>query len=315
MQRPLPPLNALRAFEAAARHLSLTRAAKELHVTPGALSHQIRGLEETLGVLLFERRVRSIALAAAGSRLYPGLQTGFMQIREAVAALDTIGRDRVLVVSTPPGFTAKWLAPRLHRFAIAYPEIDVRISSTMSMANFRSDGVDVALRNLAAGTAAPSDLALEKLVGLSFVPVCSPKLIAEHGRFATPSALTDVPLIHDDSRGGMPGWPEWFEAAGVSGADVERGHHFSSADLALDMVIEGAGVFLAHDVLAYDELRTGRLVIAYDFVMPSDRAYYFACLKRNERPAVPAFRDWLKAEIAALDLTAVLGVGRARASR
>jgi LysR family glycine cleavage system transcriptional activator len=315
MHRPLPPLNALRAFEAAARHLSLTRAAEELHVTPGALSHQIRGLEETLGVLLFERRVRSIALTAAGSRLYPGLQTGFMQLREAVTALDTIGRDRVLVVSTPPGFTAKWLAPRLHRFAIAHPEIDVRISSTMSMANFRSDGVDVALRNLAAGTAAPPDLALEKLVGLSFVPVCSPKLIAEHGRFATPSALTDVPLIHDDSRGGMPGWPEWFEAAGVSGADVERGHHFSSADLALDMVIEGAGVFLAHDVLAYDELRTGRLVIAYDFVMPSDRAYYFASLKRNERPAVPAFRDWLKAEIAALNLAAVLGVGRARASR
>src|SRR3954471_22842988 len=174
MQRPLPPLNALRAFEAAARHLSLTRAAEELHVTPGALSHQIRGLEEMLGLALFERRVRSIALTAAGSRLYPGLQTGFMQIRQAVNALDTIGRDRVLVVSTPPGFTAKWLAPRLHRFAIAHPEIDVRISSTMSMANFRSDGVDVAVRNVAAGSVAPPHLALEKLVGLSFVPVCSP---------------------------------------------------------------------------------------------------------------------------------------------
>jgi len=310
----MPALNALRAFEAAARHLSFTRAAEELHVTPGALSHQIRGLEETLGVLLFERRVRSIALTAAGSRLYPGLQTGFMQIREAVNTLDAVGRDRVLVVSTPPGFTAKWLAPRLHRFAIAYPDIDVRISSTMSMANFRTDGVDVALRNLAAGTAASPDLALEKLVGLSFVPVCSPKLIARHGRFATPSALTYVPLIHDDSRGGMPGWPEWFEAAGVSGAEVERGHHFSSADLALDMVIEGAGVFLAHDVLAYDELRTGRLVIAYDFVMPSDRAYYFAFLEKNDHPAIPAFREWLKAEIAALDLSGVLDAGRALAS-
>jgi LysR family glycine cleavage system transcriptional activator len=315
MHKPLPPLNALRAFEASARHLSLTRAAEELHVTPGALSHQIRGLEEMLGVTLFERRVRSIALTAAGGRLYPGLQAGFMQIREAVTALDTLGGDRVLVVSTPPGFTAKWLAPRLHRFASAHPQIDVRISSTMSMANFRSDGVDVALRNLAAGTAAPPDLALEKLIGLSFVPVCSPKLVSEHGRFATPAALLDVPLIHDDSRGGMPGWPEWFEAAGVSGADVERGHHFSSADLALDMVIEGAGVFLAHDVLAYDELRTGRLVIPYDFVMASDRAYYFACPKKSERSAVPAFRDWLKTEIAALDLTAVLGEGQARATQ
>jgi LysR family glycine cleavage system transcriptional activator len=309
MQRPLPPLNALRAFEAAARYLSLTRAAVELHVTPGALSHQIRGLEETLGVALFERRVRSIALTAAGLRLYPGLHTGFMQIRDAVDLLDTVGRERVLVVSTPPGFTAKWLAPRLHRFAIAHPEIDVRISSTMGLANFRGDGVHVAVRNLALGTPAPPDLTVEKLVGLSFVPVCSPKLIADHGRFASPVALTDVPLIHDDSLGGMPGWSEWFEAAGLSGVDLQRGHHFSSADLALDMVIEGAGVFLAHNVLAYDELRTGRLVVAYDFVLSSDRAYYFACLKKNEHPAVPAFRDWLKMEVAALDLTGVLGAG------
>src|SRR3954462_9817088 len=111
MQRPLPPLNALRAFEAAARHLSLTRAAEELHVTPGALSHQIRGLEETLGLALFERRGRSIALTPAGARLYPGLHSGFIQIRGAVDALNAVGRDRVLVVSTPPGFTAKWLAP------------------------------------------------------------------------------------------------------------------------------------------------------------------------------------------------------------
>src|SRR5271169_3070105 len=119
----MPPLNALRAFEAAARHLSLTKAAQELRVTAGALSHQIRGLEESLGLKLFERRVRSIALTPAGKQLYPGLQTGFMHIQEAIAGLSNSRDANILVVSTPPGFTSKWLAPRLHRFSSAYPEI------------------------------------------------------------------------------------------------------------------------------------------------------------------------------------------------
>src|SRR6266853_2574191 len=132
MHKPTPPLNALRAFEDAARHLSLTKAAKELHVTAGALSHQIRGLEDLLGLKLFERRVRSIALTPAGKMLYPGLQTGFTHIHDAVAGLSNAGADRALVISTPPGFTSKWLAPRLHRFSAAYPEIDARVSSSAS---------------------------------------------------------------------------------------------------------------------------------------------------------------------------------------
>ena len=148
MHKPMLPLNALRAFEVAARHLSLTKAAQELHVTAGALSHQIRGLEELLGLKLFERRVRSIGLTPAGKLLYPGLQTGFSHIREAVTGLSNASQERVLVISTPPGFTSKWLAPRLYRFASAYPEIDVRVSSSISYANFTSDGVDVAIRNL-----------------------------------------------------------------------------------------------------------------------------------------------------------------------
>ena len=116
--------------------LSLTRAAEELHVTPGALSHQIRGLEDFLGVKLFERRVRAIALTPAGKLLYPGLQTGFTRIQEAVAGLGVAGDRRVLVLSTPPGFTAKWLAPRLYRFTDAHPDIDIRVSSSFGFANF-----------------------------------------------------------------------------------------------------------------------------------------------------------------------------------
>src|SRR5262245_61008304 len=132
----MPPLNALRAFEAAARHLSLAKAAQELNVSAGAVSHQIRGLEARLGVALFERRVRAIALTAAGKLLYPGVQSAFLRIQEAVAGLKQADDARVLVVSTPPGLTSKWLAPRLHRFASAHPEIDTRISSTLKLANF-----------------------------------------------------------------------------------------------------------------------------------------------------------------------------------
>src|SRR6478752_2427447 len=146
MHRSMPPLTALRAFEAAARHLSLTRAAAELHVTAGALSHQIRGLEELLGVALFERRVRAIALTAAGKQLYPGLQTGFAHIREAVESLDAGAQPNVLVLSTSPGMTSKWLAPRLYRFGAAHPDIDVRISSSLNNANFTTDRIDLAVR-------------------------------------------------------------------------------------------------------------------------------------------------------------------------
>ncbi len=302
MHKVMPPLNALRAFEVAARHLSLTKAALELNVTASALSHQIRGLEEMLGVALFERRTRSIALTPAGKQLYPGLQTGFTHLRDAVLGLEPSGNNRVLVVSTPPGFTAKWLAPRLHSLSVSHPEMDVRISSSLGLANFRNDGVDAAIRTLAPDRPRDPDLDVERLLPLSFLPVCSPKLILERGPFTTPEALKDLPLIHDDNRREMPGWAEWFAAAGVPGVDVGRGHRFSSPDHALDMVIEGAGVFLAHDVLAYDELRTGRLVVAYDFVLPSNRAYYLVYpSKRRNHPAIAAFRDWIRGEIAALN--------------
>ena len=321
MSGSMPPLTALRAFEAAARHLSLTKAAQELHVTAGALSHQIRGLEDLLGLKLFERRVRSIALTPAGKLLYPGLQTGFGQIRDAVTGLSNASQERVLVISTPPGFTAKWLAPRLYRFASAYPEIDARVSSSLGNANFTTDGVDVAIRNLPIDAATDPALVIEKLIELSFVPVCSPRLIQMHGPLQRPEALTRVPLIHDDTLAGraqVPTWAEWFEAAGVDDVDVSRGLRFNSADHALDAAGEGAGVLLAHDVLAYDDLRTGRLVIPVEFALRSGRAYHFVCAKsRREHPHVQAFRTWIKQEVAALNWRQVRrsgGLGATRAA-
>src|SRR6476620_10155199 len=301
----MPPLNALRAFEASARHLSLTKAAQELNVSPGAVSHQIRALEALLGIALFERRVRAIALTPAARLLYPGVQNGFLQIQEAVASLRHAANERVLVVSTPPGLTSKWLAARLYRFASGHPEIEVRISSSLAIANFTTDGVDVAVRNLAARPGDDPALLIERLVELSLVPVCSPRLYEQHGSPRTAEALARMPLIHDDSlasRAKMPTWTDWFNAAGLSSIDVSRGLHFNSSDHALDAAGEGAGVLLAHDLLAYDDLRTGRLVIPVKLSIAPGRAFHLVRLKgRKPSAAMEAFRGWIKMEIAALD--------------
>jgi LysR family glycine cleavage system transcriptional activator len=306
MHKALPPLNALRAFEASARHLSLTRAAAELNVTPAALSHQIKGLEDYLGLKLFHRRTRSVELTEAGRLLYPGLNAAFLQIRQSVAGLARASNDRVLVISAPPGFTAKWLAPRLYRFLAAYPEIDARISSNMSLVDFTRDGVDVAIRNMEVGRADPA-LVIDKLAELTLLPVCSPRLLARSGDLRSPDDLRRLPLIHDDSlaaRARLPTWTDWLKAAGVAGIDVGRGLRFNSADHALEAAVEGAGVLLAHKLLAFDDLRTGRLVAPFDLELDSGRAFHFVCPAGSEvRRGVAAFRSWIKEEIDQIDLT------------
>lgn len=299
MPKPMPPMSALRAFEAAARHLSLTRASEELHVTPAALSHQVRGLEDLLGIALFVRKPRGIELTEAGRLLYPGLHAGFGQIRQAVTALEQVSNDRVLVISAPPGFTAKWLVPRLYRFLVAEPEIDARISATLEFANFTADGVDAAIRNLQIGGPPDPDLVVEMLFELKMFPVCSPRLAAEAG-LRTPADLLHMPLIHDDSLSGraqLPTWGRWFEMANVEGPDLSRGLRFNSADHAIEATVEGAGVLLCHSVLALDDLRTGRLVKPFDIELDTGRGFHFVCPKGNEKRAkVKAFRDWLRLE-------------------
>ena len=311
MYSAMPPLSALRAFEAAARHLSLTQAARELNVTAGALSHQIRGLEDFLGVKLFERRVRAIALTTAGKQLYPGLQTGFAQIREAVASLDTAHAAHVLVISTSPGLTAKWLAPRLYRFGAANPDIDVRISSTPANANFATDGVDLAVRNMPVDPPPDSALEFEKLVDITYIPVCSPRLIEKFGPVKGAQALARLPLIHDESlaaRGASPSWDKWFKAAGVDDVDLKRGLRFNSADHALEAAGEGAGVLLTHDILAYEDLRNGRLVIPVKFALPAGRTFSLVWAKgRKPTPAAENFRRWIRMEAEALDWRGIRG--------
>ena len=305
MYVPVLPLNALRAFEASARHLSFTRAAEELHVTPSALSHQIKGLEEILGQKLFIRKVRAIELTATGKMLYPGLQTGFSHIREAVDGLQPPTDSRVLVISTPPGFTAKWLAPRLYRFAVQYPDIDVRVSSSMANADFVTDGVDIAIRNLPADHVATDEIAADKMIAITVLPVCSPKLIAAYGSLDPAQLLRKLPLIHDETfanRVMIPGWEEWLRIAKIDNVDVDRGLRFNSADHALDAAVEGAGILLAHYVLAHDDLHTGRLVQPLDHCLPTARAYHLVYPRQAKEAAkVTAFKQWFTQEVAEMD--------------
>jgi LysR family glycine cleavage system transcriptional activator len=294
--RPMPPLNALRAFEAIARHLSFARAAEELHVTPAALSHQIRGLEEELGVALFHRRTRSIELTDAGRLMYPGLHAGFQSLRHAVSQVETARGQNILVISATPGLVAKWLMPRLWRFLRAHPEIDARVSATMRLVDFSADRVDAAIRL----TKRPMpELHAEKLFEDAMLPVCAPALVEQGLR--APADLVRFPLIHYDFATSMqapPAWAEWFAVAGLPPADVLRGLRLNAADHVLDAAVSGAGVALAHKLIASDDVHSGRLVTPFGPELPLSSAYHFACPKGHEtRPNVRAFREWLFAEM------------------
>ena len=309
MSKRLPPLNALKAFEAAARHGNLARASQELHVTAGALSHQIRALEDQLGAELFSRHARGVTLTASGRLLYPGLLAGFGLIREAVEQLHAASGSPVVVVSAPPGLTSKWLAPRLHRFAQAHPEVDLRISSSGSFASFGPDGVDVAIRSITAEQAADPALVHEKLVESTMVAVCSPSLMGRGSAAMILRALAQMPLIHDEQaarRVGGPGWAEWFRAAGLDVPDLRRGLRFNSADHAIEAALQGGGLALTHSMVAADDLRNGRLVMPLPIVLPSGRAYYLVRPAGQPlRRAVAQFGEWLHAEIAKTSLPAL----------
>ena len=295
MNQPLPPLNALRAFEAIARHLSFAKAADELHVTPAALSHQIRALEEQLGLPLFHRRTRSIELTDAGRLIYPGLHAGFESVRGAIGQLDRSREGNVLVISATPGLVAKWLMPRLWRFLHAHPDIDARVSAALKIADFGAEGVDVAIR-LSKGD--HPDLHVEKLFDDSVLPLCSPRLVEEGLRSA--ADLPRFPLIHYDIAMSMrspPLWADWFAAAGVQG-NATRGLRVNVADHALDAAVAGAGVSLSFKLIASDDVHSGRLVCPFGPELPLASGYHFVCPKGHEkRPNVRAFRDWLFAEM------------------
>ena len=192
----LPPLNAIRAFEATARHLSFTKAADELSVTPAALSHQVKGLEDFLGIQLFVRKTRAIELTEAGRRCFPGIHAGFQQVHDSIAQLRKQDDDRLVVIGCGPGFAAKWLAPRLYRFLESYPEIDARVAPSLRTADFAGDGVHVSIRF---GDGNFPDMHVDPLVEDLVMPLCSQRYLAENVPFETAEDLRKKTVIHDDS--------------------------------------------------------------------------------------------------------------------
>ena len=297
--RKLPPLNALRAFEAAARHLSVSKAADELGVTPAAVSQQIRQLEDHLGLALLRRDGRTLALSDAGEALLPGVREAFDRLLEAMDDVDSLGEGGVVTVSTPPSFAVKWLMPRLDRFQAKYPDIDLRVSASMGLASFSRDGIDVAVRY---GAGNYPEVVAELLLREQVFPVCSPALMHGARALSDPSALRHHALLHDDSTEtdpSCPTWDMWLKAARIAGVDASRGPRFNQSSLVLEAAILGRGVALAKAALAAADLAEGRLVKPFAVSAPVGFAYYLVAPKAKlNLPKVAAFRDWLRAEAA-----------------
>ncbi len=292
MSRPLPPLGALHAFEAAARHLSFKNAAEELHVTPGAISQQIKLLEDRLGTAVFVRRARTIALTEAGRILLNPTQTAFRLLAEAVARVRESDGTKVLTVSMLPSFAALWFVPRLGSFRAEVPDVDVRISATPKLADFERDDVDVVLRY---GLGHYPGLFVERLLTEDLFPVCSPELLHGPIPLHTPSDLARHTLLHDEMR---QEWPLWFQAIGLRDVDASRGPSFSLWELALQAAVSGQGVALGRSTLVLQYLRTGKLVRPFEVSSPSEFAYYFLCLpERADEPKIAAFRRWLIGQV------------------
>jgi len=292
----LPPLNALRAFEAAARHLSFTKAAAELHVTQAAISHQIKTLEEHLGVSLFQRRNKAVLLTEAGQLCLPGVRDGFARLAEAVDGLRALKTDNVLSVTTSPSFAAKWLVPRLERFRAANPELDVRIDASTQLVDFARENIDAGIRY---GAGSYPGLESETLFGTEVFPVCSPRLRKGPQALRFPADLKQHTLLHTEwfARADEPDWRMWLLAAGVSDVDWTRGPQFNDAALAIQAAIEGQGVALGRDALVAADLKAGRLARPFRLSVAGRFRYHLVYLPTAlKRPKVALFRDWLLGE-------------------
>lgn len=295
--RRLPPLNALRAFEAAARHLSFAGAAAELHVTPAAVSHQVKALEDHLGVKLFRRLNRAVRLTEQGQACLPGLRDAFDRLAAAVERARAPVRGGVLTVSASPSFASKWLVPRLDRFRERHPDIDLRISASMHLVDFAREDVHVGLRY---GTGHYPGLHVELLMRNEVFPLCSPVLLRGRRALKRPEDLRHHTLLHDDASvrdESCPDWPMWLRAAGVTDIDATRGPRFDHASMALDAAIAGRGVALTQGVLAGDDLAAGRLVRPFALTFPVEFSYYVVCPPSlRDDPKVAAFRKWVRDE-------------------
>jgi len=294
MTRRLPPLNAIKAFEAAARHESFTRAAEELFVTQGAVSHQVKALEEEFGLKLFTRERQRLVITEAG-REYLGV------IRDALDRI-AIGTERLmqrrssgaLTISTSPDFAAKWLVYRLGRFAEAHPDIALRVSADMHQVDFAREDVDLAVRH---GDGRWAGLHVERLAAEQLFPVCSPKLLGGRTRLRSPADIAKFPIIH---LGTHKDWAKWLAAAGVTGVDLAQGLVLNRASMLIDAAVDGQGIVLARTTLSAWDILNERLVRPFATSVRLASNYWIVCPQASAMlPKIRQARDWMLAEAAA----------------
>ena len=292
MPRRLPTLNALKAFEAAARHESFTRAAEELFVTQGAVSHQVKALETELGLKLFNRERQRLVITEAGRAYLLVVRDAFDRIADGTERLLQRQRGGSLVVSTSPNFAAKWLVHRLGRFADAHPGVDLTVNASRHHVDFAREDIDVAIRHGDKGTAG---LHVARLCAEEVFPVCSPRILTKNS-LRNPSDLARHTLVHVADR---TGWTEWLKFAGATDVDPSRGPVLNEASMGIDAAVDGQGVVLARTALAAWDLIAGRLVRPFATTMPASFAYWIVYPKVNAKlPKIVAFTEWLLAEAA-----------------
>ena len=296
MTRPLPPLNALKAFEASARHLSFTKAAAELNVTPAAVGHQVKALEALLQVRLFRRLTRALRLTDAGQAALPAISEAFDLLARGVEELRADRDSGVLTVSVGPSFGALWLVPRLERFRARHPEIEIRLDGTERRVDVPRGEADVALRY---GPGGYKGVRVDRLFGPLNTPVCSPALRDGQPPLRRPEDLRHHNLLHIEWKEAEPSWRLWLLAAGLDDIDPSRGPQFTEEAMAVRAALDGQGVALVSDILVADELAAGRLVRPFDpsLSRPLTFSYYLLSPEDgDERPKIAAFRDWLLEE-------------------
>jgi LysR family transcriptional regulator, glycine cleavage system transcriptional activator len=291
----LPSLNGLRAFEAAARRLSFTQAAAELNVTQTAISHQIRRLEEQLGIRLFERRNRGLALTREAQGYLPAVRGAFEDLRQATERLQRPGRDSSLVVSTTASLAAKWLVTRVAAFQDAHPGIEVRITTSAHLVDFRREQVDMAVRY---GRGNWPGLRARWLMAEDIFPVCSPALLTAEKPLRRPEDLAHHTLLH--ATASREDWQLWLTAAGLPTAlAARRGLSFDQSFMATQAAVDGLGVALGRTPYVEADIAAGRLVVPFDVVLPADAGFYVVAPEETaDTPKIALFRDWLIRSVA-----------------
>ncbi len=300
MARRMYPLNALRAYEASARHLSFVKAAEEVSVTPAAVSHQVKKLEEYLGLALFRRLKNGLTLTESGKLLFFELREVFLQLDKSIERVIDSDSRGTLTLSVAPTFAVMWLIPRLQKFYALHPDIDVRISTSLGLVDFQRDNFDAAIR---LGSGKWFGLEAIKLFDESVTPMCSPRLLEGPGGLKSPDDLRQHVLLHNHSMDydpDAPTWETWLKAAGASGVNFSRGTHFSLPDHGLQASIDGAGVVLGWRSLAAKDLAAGRVVEPFDLSLPLGSSFYLTYPEAYSlRSNIVAFREWLMKEVRA----------------